>query len=178
MITRMVHTWGEWDLAVFHGIYGRPLHTAWARLLTVASRSGDGPLYAIIGLLLPFLAPGPGMRFLVLGLAGFAIQLPLYKLIKHLFRRPRPFQTCATVIRRIEPPDRWSFPSGHTASGFLMAKLAAACFPGVAIPAFAWASLIGISRIYHGVHYPTDVGAGALLGLTVGASVLRMAGAW
>ena len=69
--------------------------------------------------------------------------------------------------------DQWSFPSGHTLSSF--AAAAALCFfhRKSGLLAFLAAALIGFSRLYASVHYPTDVLAGALLGILCG-----LAAAW
>lgn len=158
-------------MALFLGIYRRegrrPVQVAY----TLLSRSGDGPLYVAFACLLLACGISWGPSFVTCGLLGFGLQLPLYKFIKSRCRRPRPFERHAGVIRRIQPPDAWSFPSGHTASAFLVATLLTAFCPPAALPAYGWASLVGMSRVYLGVHYPTDVLAGAALGIGTGLLV-------
>ena len=79
-------------------------------------------------------------------------------------KRPRPFQKLEGLAGLIMPGDRFSFPSGHTAAAFVIASLIGFCYPAAQVPACLWASIVGFSRIYLGVHYPTDVLAGACLG--------------
>lgn len=88
--------------------------------------------------------------------------------IKNIVARPRPFRTYTDIIPLVSPGDLYSFPSGHTLSSFCAAT---ACFgfykkPGIACGVLA--VLIGLSRLYVGVHYPTDVLCGALLGIVLG----------
>ncbi|WP_205589779.1 phosphatase PAP2 family protein [Mucilaginibacter celer] len=94
-----------------------------------------------------------------------AISYGFMVLIKHLVKRPRPF----VQNIRITPVYRaggTSFPSGHTSSSFATATALSAAYPKwyVIAPSFFWAGATSYSRMYLGVHYPTDVGAGIILG--------------
>ena len=71
-------------------------------------------------------------------------------------------------------PTSGSFPSGHTASAFAFATAVTADLPQLALPLFGLATVVGYSRVHNGVHYPGDVMAGAVLGLTTG-TVIREA---
>ena len=93
-------------------------------------------------------------------LLAFAAELPLYLLLKNALKRQRP----AGLPVFITPSDRYSLPSGHTAAAFLMATVVAASFPLWAPLLFVWAALVGASRLLLGVHYLSDLVAGALLG--------------
>ncbi|KHA57750.1 Type II phosphatidic acid phosphatase [Aeromonas hydrophila] len=149
----------QWDLQVcriclLHA-YNRPQ----ARISRLISRTGDGPLYAVLAALLWW--QGEAERELVkLELLAFAFELPLYLLLKNLLKRQRP----AGLPVFITPSDRYSLPSGHTAAAFLMATVLAASFPLWAPLLFVWAALVGASRLLLGVHYLSDLVAGALLG--------------
>ena len=97
--------------------------------------------------------------------------------IKDLTSRPRPFEA-HPQIHPLYVVHSSSFPAGHAATAFAAAVLLSYAAPKLA-PAFvALAALIGWSRVYDGVHYPTDVLAGAALGAVVGAAAagfLRLA---
>jgi len=131
-----------------------------ARISRWISRSGDGHLYVLIGLLIWLWDQRQGGAFLSTGLKAFALELPVYWVLKNSIRRRRPESLPAFIV----PSDRYSLPSGHTAAAFLMAGLISQFFPSLAPLVFAWAVLIGLSRVLLGVHFITDVLVGALLG--------------
>lgn len=89
-------------------------------------------------------------------------------ILKHLCRRRRPFKRIDSLVTLVKQPKDYSFPSGHTTSSFAMAGLLYRLMPKMAgIPALVLADLIGVSRMYIGVHYPTDVFFGMLCGLGI-----------
>lgn len=145
---------------------------AQARISRYVSRTGDGPAYLLLALLLAWLDGSRGQAFLWHGLAAFALEVPLYLLLKNLIRRERP-RNLPVFIR---PSDRYSLPSGHTAAAFVMASLLSSYYPAFAGVAFVWAVCIGASRLLLGVHFLTDLVAGAVLGLGCAGLVLRGAG--
>lgn len=108
---------------------------------------------------------------------GIAVILALFLdvvitngILKLLIARPRPFLTHADIIPLIKPPGGFSFPSGHSASSFAVSFVLYKLLPKrVGIPAVVLAVLIGFSRMYLGVHYPSDV----LAGLVVGYGIAR-----
>jgi membrane-associated phospholipid phosphatase len=80
--------------------------------------------------------------------------------------RDRPFVTYPDLITPYTKAGSHSFPSGHTSSAFATATSLSLCYPKwyVIVPAYAYAGTIAYSRMYLGVHYPTDVLFGALIG--------------
>jgi len=85
--------------------------------------------------------------------------------LKYLVQRPRPFVTYST-IEKYGKAGSLSFPSGHTSMAFTTATTLSLNFPTwyVIAPAYLWASGVAYSRMYLGVHYPTDILVGALIG--------------
>ncbi|EEY98968.1 membrane-associated phospholipid phosphatase [Vibrio sp. RC586] len=136
-----------------------------ARLSKSISHTGDGHLYAVMGLLAWWLDSAHGLIFLTLGLLSFAIELPIYWVLKNSFQRRRPQEFSSLVTAYITPSDRYSLPSGHTAAAFVMATLIGYIYPHWYALAIIWAGLIGFARVLLGVHFVSDVLAGALLGI-------------
>lgn len=134
------------------------------RFFTVVSRLGDGVFWYVLMALMPLMLGLPGL-FAALHMAGVGIVgALLYKAIKQGTARPRPYNVAAAIKLGCDPLDLYSFPSGHT--------LHAVAFTIVAlyyIGALAWilvpfAALVAASRMILGLHYPTDVVCGAVLG--------------
>lgn len=102
--------------------------------------------------------------FISLALEGVFNEL----IVKHIFQRPRPFTLHPWVDTVVHRPSSWSFPSGHTCTAFAAAT-AIFCFnKRLGIAAYAVAAVIGFSRNYFYIHFPSDVLCGALLGVLLG----------
>lgn len=141
------------------------------------SRTGDGPLYAILGLTLVLLEVQYGMSFVEAALIAFAIELPIYLLVKNSIKRNRPHDAIQGFHAFLKPSDKFSFPSGHTAGAFLMATLISHYYSDFALLAFSMATLVGCSRVFLGVHFPTDILAGIFLGVSAASISLNLVGA-
>lgn len=102
----------------------------------------------------------------------YGINAGVFKGLKHLFNRPRPFVQQTVVLRISQTISSHlyhdgSFPSGHASNAFMIAALFAERVRRKRMAFYGLASLIALSRIYLGVHYPSDVVIGSCLGLTV-----------
>ena len=102
------------------------------------------------------------------------VGIAVYRVIKDRAVRERPYITHSAIACAAAPLDRFSFPSGHTLHAVSFTLVAAAYFPTLVGPLAAFTLLIALSRVILGLHYPTDVAAGAVLGgaLAVGSLLL------
>jgi membrane-associated phospholipid phosphatase len=111
-----------------------------------------------------------GRRAALDGLTSIAVtSLVVNVALKPVGRRRRPdvIARGVPVARHVPMPVSHSFPSGHSASAFAFAAGVAATQPAAAVPLRGLAALVSYSRVHTGVHYPGDVLAGALLGVTL-----------
>lgn len=84
---------------------------------------------------------------------------------KRLLPRRRPYQALQNVFTSQKLYMDASFPSGHSTASFCTATVFSSILPGLSILFFMFASLIAVSRVYLGMHYPSDIAVGALLGV-------------
>lgn len=114
--------------------------------------------------------------FLVFALcsAGFIIADNTVDILKYLIARPRPCGELQNVRLLVPCLASFSFPSGHASTSFAMASIIGYLFRRGAIPAFIIAALVAYSRIYVGVHYPSDVLGGAYLGIVTGGCIIAV----
>lgn len=166
----------SFDLIAFQWCLGYNRLLGVTQLSRQVSRCGDGPLYVVLGIALALLEPATGATFFYSGLLAFAIELPLYLLLKNTFRRDRPCHRPGGCAAAIEPSDKFSFPSGHAAAAFVFAALISHYYPALMAVSYSLATLIGLSRVMLGVHYPCDIAAGALLGVSSAALALNLYG--
>jgi undecaprenyl-diphosphatase len=130
----------------------------------VASRLGDGVIWYLLIVMLPFLYGAAALRpAIVMALTG-VLGLLIYTLLKRVFVRERPFITHTSIDMKAVPLDRYSFPSGHTLHAVSFAWQATAHFPELGWVLLPLAALIAGSRVVLGLHYPSDVLAGAAIG--------------
>jgi undecaprenyl-diphosphatase len=147
------------------------------QLFRAISWLGDGWLWYSLLLALPILygAHG-GVAAAHMGLTAL-VGVVIYKLVKTRAVRERPYITHSVIQCVSVPLDRYSFPSGHTLHAISFTLLFATYFPGWTPALAVIAFLIALSRVVLGLHYPTDVAAGALLGGALAMGSLLLASA-
>ncbi len=137
-------------------------------LCRVVSRLGDGGMWYGVIALLPLAAGKPGWQCALHMLVAGSVSLLAYLLLKRYIGRVRPYEKCPKIHLRGKVLDRFSFPSGHTLHSTGFALVLTYHFPAAAIALIPFTLLLGLSRIVLGLHYPSDVAAGAVLGMTIG----------
>lgn len=160
-------------------LVSRLLHRAARRPFVVAllagvSRLSDGPLWYAVMIALPWLggADGTACALRMVGLG--ALNLVVYKIMKRHFARPRPFVACADIRACARSLDEYSFPSGHALYAVAFGVLLCAYYPALALVVWPFGVLVAVSRVVLGLHYPSDVIAGAALGWVTAESVLLL----
>jgi hypothetical protein len=98
-------------------------------------------------------------------IGGFVVSSIVTQSMKRIIKRDRPYVTYPSIIKRDEGGS-YSFPSGHTSAAFCTATSLSLLFPKwyVIAPSYLYAATVGYARLYQGVHYPSDVLVGALVG--------------
>ena len=141
----------------------------WMRSYAISStRAGDGWLWYAMGVLI--LLFGGEQRFRALGAAGIAaiLSILLFMVLKRFANRRRPCEIAPHCWATLLPPDQFSFPSGHTMTAFAVSLPLLMFYPELGTGLMFCAVSIALSRILLGMHFLSDVVAGAILGAGLG----------
>lgn len=155
----------------FSGLSNSVQHSRILRILAViTAHSGDSWFWGIgLGLLWWF-GNDYWKRLALVMVVGIAVTALIVMIIKFSVRRSRPEGEWGRIYRSTDPH---SFPSGHAARSAMLAVVGLGLGPlWLGLTLMVWAPMVGIARIAMGVHYPTDVAAGMLLGVLTGLVIL------
>lgn len=155
--------------------HSKTANKKFAKTVRNVSHLGDGLLYFVIASVAYLFGGEAGKLFFWVALSAYALEMSLYFILKNTIKRPRP-NGLDGLNALIKPSDTFSFPSGHTAGAFVYATIASFFVPIIAPFAYLVALCIGFSRVVLGVHYPTDIAAGAVLGLSTALFMLAVFG--
>jgi len=160
----------RWTRRLNSGVGIRPVRN----LFRLVSRLGDGVFWYSAMLALIATHGRPGLAIALRMLAAGTIGLILYKLLKSGTTRPRPYEVLADIRAGIAPLDACSFPSGHTLHAVAFTVVGVSAMPALAWVFVPFALLVALSRVVLGLHYPSDVLAGAVIGAGVAQTVLAL----
>ena len=155
------------DLAIFQFINQTCQNPVLDKLMPLVTKLGEGETLFFIACLLLFF-PKIRRQGITL-LAGLTVTFQVTRFIKHLVQRPRPFEVLSNV-HLLTPEKNFSFPSTHAAMAFMATIILTSNLNKgwIKILGYFIAILVCVSRPYLAVHYPSDVFAGAILGLGIG----------
>lgn len=158
---RLLQSIQQADISTFNWFVRYKYRETIIKIARIISISADGPLYVVAGL--SFLAMQHWDLAKLMALS-FLVERLCYKIFKGLFKRNRPPETIPGFKSVVEPSDQFSFPSGHTSAAFLVACIFSYFFPLIGFILFPWACCVGLARVVLGVHFPSDIVAGAIMG--------------
>ena len=136
-------------------------------LFRLVSRLGDGVFWYGLMVILLLRYQSNALSAVLHMLVVAMIATAIYKFIKSKTLRPRPFNVYPSIVQAGKTLDEFSFPSGHTMHAVAFSIIAVFYFPGLFWLVTPFAILVGLSRPILGLHYPSDVLAGGLLGAVI-----------
>lgn len=142
----------------------------WVRIwMIAATRGGDGWLWCALGLVLLVFGGRQGREATLEAALAAGAGVALFLWLKRLTRRRRPCAIEPHCWSTLLPPDQFSFPSGHTITAFSVAAPVISHFPEAGLGVLFCAVSIAASRVLLGMHFLSDVVAGAALGWALGS---------
>jgi undecaprenyl-diphosphatase len=146
------------------------------RFFSIVSWLGNYPAWVLFGFIVAAQQGRATAIFAVQALATAFAGIFIYKMLKKRLVRERPYVTHGEIVCGTPPLDRYSFPSGHTLHAVCLTSLYGAYEPAMLIVMVPFAALVAMSRIVLGLHYPSDVAVGGLIGALLAAASLALTG--
>jgi undecaprenyl-diphosphatase len=138
------------------------------RWMLASSRAGDGLLWLALGALVLCFGGPARVAVILTALAAAGVGWAVFYFVKQLIGRERPCAVEPHCWATLLPPDRFSFPSGHTIMAFSIAVPIGLFYPSILLLLIFCATSVAASRVMLGLHYLTDVLAGMALGIAIG----------
>ncbi len=177
MNTRIAHQlWSRpirWDCALTLNFNRWAHQSRWRYLFIAASKLGDGPFWIACILILPWLNIESSSKISLHLAIVSLLAVGIYKLVKRQTKRLRPFARDPRILALTPALDQYSFPSGHTMHATAFSIVGLHYFPALAMVMIPFGVLIGLSRVVLGLHYPSDVLMGFVIGAIVAVTSLQ-----
>lgn len=135
--------------------------------LAVVSRLGNGVFWYVLIVMLPFIhgleALPVALHMIIAGMLGLVV----YKWLKVTTRRVRPYNFHENIFKNVSALDQFSFPSGHIQHAVSFTLVLLYYYPEWTWLVVPFTALVALSRVVLGLHYPSDVVIGAVIGGTI-----------
>jgi len=174
-VTRVIVGFGErTDYHLMRSLNRWPA-PKWFRLwMMAATRGGDGWLWYAMGVVVAIFGGPERVPALLSAAAAVGAGIAIFLRLKRLCGRKRPCSIEPHCWATLLPPDQFSFPSGHTITAFAVALTLGAFYPGAFAGLLFCAASVAASRVLLGMHFLTDVIAGAVIGSALGMAAFSI----
>lgn len=157
----------DWDIDLCQACNDLSRNLSIRNIFKLISRLGDGVFWYMLMTILLLRYQAEALQAVLHMLAVGLVSTVIYKLIKHKTLRPRPFNVYPSIVCNGHALDQFSFPSGHTLHAVSFGIVAVAYFPALIWLVLPFTVLVAFSRPLLGLHYPSDVLIGALIGALI-----------
>ena len=163
----------RWDVNAFHRVLQAHRYQPIVSSAFWTSKTADGWLYPLLPLGLYLAGHEASTLLFSTLLLAFALERTIYLLAKKGFKRKRPANILPNFRSLVIASDEFSFPSGHTSAAFLTVTTMTLLISPVFAIFYLWSLAVGCSRVILGVHFPTDILMGAILGTSAASFALN-----
>jgi undecaprenyl-diphosphatase len=169
LFSKAVETVSDADVALMRRIHQWPA-PRWVRVCMLTStRGGDGWLWAFCGVAVLASHDRDKVAACLAAALAAAFGILVFTVLNRAVGRPRPCTLQPHCWANLLPPDQFSFPSGHSITAFAVALPFSLFYPALAPVLLPAAGMVALSRMILGLHFLTDVIAGAAIGAVLGA---------